>query len=196
MGTPLQIPQDIRIYESSVLDGALRQAEIVSDIVQVKLQSGEQENKPPGVELVHPFAVILSQDCDLNWDFKARQENRQFSLPNVLFCEVVTAQELRGTQEIRSDIWKRIRQNQDERYQFLQAIPPENDAQGLGLPELGLDFKRYFTIPTEEVYRQVVVSAKRRTRLLSPYAEHLGSRFFQFQSRVALPTEHFSAPVE
>jgi hypothetical protein len=195
MGTPVQIPQDIGIYEPPVATGALRQGEVLSQVVQVKLQSAEEENRPT-VELVeHPFAVIVSQDCDLYWDFKARQENRQFSLPSVLFCEVVTAEELRGTPEIKSDIWKRIRQNQDERYQFLQAVPAEKDAQGLGLPELGLDFKRYFTIPTEEVYRQLGASAKRRCRLVTPYAEHLSNRFFQFQSRVALPAEHFSAPV-
>ena len=53
---------------------------------------------------------------------------------------------------------------------------------GEGMPELGIDFKRYFTIPTDEVYFRIRAEAQRRSRLRSPYLEHLSNRFYSFQS--------------
>jgi hypothetical protein len=115
-------------------------------------------------------------------------------IPNVLLCEVTTAEALRDRAEINSGIWKLIRANRDERYQFLQAVAETEDLHGRGLPELSVDFKRYFTIPTEEMYLQLETGTQRRCRLRSPYVEHLSGRFCAFQARVALPGPHFSEP--
>ena len=138
----------------------------------------------------------MTQDCDLDWDYKARQKGseQQKLIPSVLFCEVATAEELFG--RIRnSKIWEKVQQNKDERYQFLQQVSPEDDALGEGLPELGIDFKRYFTIPTGEVYLRLQnPEIRRRCKLNVPYRDHLSTRFCYFQMRVALPAEHASAP--
>ena len=190
-----------RVYARAE-EGPLRQGLILTGLVQAKLQvdwmgpTFTESGKAPFDLTTHPFVVVLSQDCDLDWDHRAREDGGKGDkrLPSVLFCEAIEAKVLRGRSDIKSDIWKRIRLNKDERYQFLQRIPPEEDALGRGLPELGIDFKRYFTIPTDEVYGQLKAVAKRRARLVSPYLEHLGSRFCHFQSRVALPAEHLSEP--
>lgn len=105
---------------------------------------------------------------------------------------MIEAAGLRGAPGINSAIWRRIEQNKDERYQFLKRITPEQDTLGEGLPELGIDFKRYFTIPTDEVYVRLSAGVQRRCRLVSPYLEHLSTRFWYFQARVALPAEHRS----
>jgi hypothetical protein len=147
------------------------------------------------VQLVtHPLAIVMSQDCDLDWDFGARRAGAAPAkqMPSVLFCEAIEAAVLRHSTDINSAIWSRIKINKDERYQFLQRVMPDEDALGEGLPELALDFKRYFTIPTDEVYQRLDFQAKRRCRLVSPYLEHLSSRFFAYQARVALPAEHQS----
>jgi hypothetical protein len=87
-----------------------------------------------------------------------------------------------------------VKINKHERYHFLQLVEPSCDAQGTGLVELGIDFKRYFTLPTEEVYKRVEIgSAKRRCVLESPYLEHFSTRFAYYLSRVALPQDHASA---
>lgn len=128
-------------------------------------------------------------------DFKPRNEGNLESdkiIPSVLFCEVITAEQLRGRADMKSNIWQRIRQNKDERYQFLEKVLSKDDLLGEGLPELGIDFKRYFTIPTDEVYFRLKTDAKRRCRLVSPYLEHLSSRFYYFQNRIALPADHRS----
>lgn len=183
-------------YESSPLGSPLRQGEILSNLLQVRLDPTTiHSEEPVRIIVAHPFAIVVSQDCDLDWDFRARQgqakEHRK--MPNILFCEVTEATTLRGREGINSRIWKRISRNKEERYHFLQKVLPDQDTLGQGLPELAMDFKRYFTIPADELYIRLQHSeAKRRCRLLSPYLEHFTTRFFYFQYRVALPSEHFS----
>jgi hypothetical protein len=190
---------DIAVYTSSPSAGALRQGEILTNLMQICLAPDSIEQSEPLVNPInHPFVIILTQDCDLDWDHRARNgaSPEDKLIPNILFCEMTTAESLKGRADIKSDFWKRIRINKDERYQFLQKVDPGQDALGQGLPELGIDFKRYFTIPTEEVYHRLrMAETKRRCRLISPYLEHLSTRFCYFQFRVALPEEHFSEPL-
>jgi hypothetical protein len=189
-------PQKEKIYEKSTTEGPLRQGEILTGLIQLKLalDSLHSDEGPIFHPVAHPFAIVVTQDCDVIQDFIPRQQGQLSSdkiIPNVLFCEVTTAQELFS--QIRgSDIKKRIKQNKDERYQFLEKVPLEDDALGEGLLELGIDFKRYFSIPTDEVYLRLKNGTRRRCRLFSPYLENFSSRFYYYQSRVALPAEHRS----
>ena len=60
-------------------------------------------------------------------------------------------------------------------------------------PPVGAAFvNSTFTLPTEEVYRQLALSGQRRAVLRPPYLEHLSTRFHYFQFRVALPGDHES----
>ena len=174
----------------------LCQGETISELLQPELEIASVGVAEPirVSRKLHPFAVILSQGCDLGLDFKARagQVKEDKLLPNVLFCEVFTAAELKGSGTMNSQIWGRVQKNKDERYQFLQKVEPIYDAVGLGLPEVGIDFKRYFTLPTDEVYAQLQKTTRRRCRLLSPFLEHLSTRFAHYLCRVALPVEHMS----
>ena len=201
------------VFLPSPAEGVFRQGEILSDVIQVHLRPDSLGPDAGDVELeekVHPYALILTQDCDLDWDFKTRSaavgeeepdtgkrakeaNKRQAKLvPNVLLCELTTAAILRpflaGT-----DILRRIRNNLDERYQCLLAVRPEDDRAGEGLPELVADFKRVFSIPTDELYLRITLGMRRRARLQSPYLQHLSSRFGYYCLRVALPNE---APLE
>lgn len=178
----------------------LRHGEIVSNLIQIHLDIACLGGSEPLVNpRVHPFALVLSQDCDLEQDFKARRGDAKPDkmLPGVLFCEVFTAQYVRtiGPDVITSKIWDLIKINKNERYQFLQCVEASDDRSDEGLQELCIDFKRYFTIPTDEVYRRIELNeAKRRCFLVSPYLEHLSSRFAHFLCRVSLPHDHASVP--
>lgn len=185
------ISQGHHLYEPSPADGPLRQGEIISEIVE-PIPGFEKGFEAPSVALKrHPYVLVLNQDCDLEWDFESRRGGSEGTLPNILLCEAITAEELKLYPQTRgSDIWKRIRNNKDERYQVLRSVGPDEDATGKEIPELGIDFKKYFTLPTQELYRQLKLDAKRRALLVAPYAHHLTSRFFYYQSRVALPEEH------
>ncbi len=181
------------IYAPSPSDGPLVQGEILSQIEQVifslpPLQSPEDREFEVQV---HPWVIVMTQDCDLAQDYRKGVGSMT---PNILFCEVSTAEELskllKGSDA--SARWTQIQQNKDPRYHFLQRATPEFDFQQQGLDEFGIDFKRYFTLPSGEVYSQLTRSAKRHCFLNSPYLEHLAQRFSAFLSRVALDSDHMS----
>ena len=187
------------VYAASAENGPLRQGEILSGVVQFQLDvtglkviPSKGEAAPlSGIE--HPLLIIVSQDCDLDWDHKARCEGKlgNKELPNVFFCEVVDARQLPVPEP---GFWKKIKTNKEERYHFLQQVPRECDALKEGLPEMAMDFKRCFSIPTPEIYFQLLGNDKRRCRLVSPYLEHFSQRVGHFHSRVGLQAEHFSEP--
>lgn len=193
------MPDSQLIYTPSPREGALRQSEILSDLVQSKLslESIRSETENPEIEYVtHPFVMVMSQDCDLELDYKARNGidsvKQDKMIPNILFCEITTAGKLFEL-VAGADVWKRIRQNDHPRYQFLQKAGESDDALGQGLPELGIDFKRYFSLPTDEVYlRMSLGKTYRRCFMKNPYLEHVTTRFYAYKSRVALPVDHQS----
>lgn len=194
------------MFAPSPTEGPLRQGEVLSNVVEVHIRVDSLMNRgnEEGLELeekVHPFALILSQDCDLDWDFKARVETpggdkpvdpreenkRQAKLaPNVLLCELTTPDILRPRLD-GSDILRRIKHNNDERYHYLDASGPAIDAAGEGLPDLVADFKRTFTVPTPEMYQRLRLGTARRAVLQPPYLLHMSSRFGYYCQRVALP---------
>jgi len=197
IATPI-VPTAEEIYDAS--EGSeLRQSEIITGLIQLvtDLDSIKSGSKLIVNSIEHPYVIVVSEDCDLTQDFDARRKNQLTSdkiMPSVLFCQVTTAKELRGPagEGMNKDLWSKVKINKDERYQFLEKVPPASDALGEGLPELGIDFKRHFSLPTEEAYYRIATDAKRRCRLRSPYLEHFSTRFAYFLSRVALPADHRS----
>jgi hypothetical protein len=180
------------IYIPSDPVGPLRQSEILTGLVQVRLDL-TVDAAEGGLEIVdHPYVVVLSQDCDLTQDFEAKTNGSAGSdklLPSILFCEAVVAQNIRANIQ-NKHLWRKVVNNKDERYQVLQSVSADEDQLGQGLPALGVDFKRFFTIPRDEVYFRLKAEAKRRCYMSSPYMEHLSARFAYYQCRVALPADH------
>lgn len=190
-------------YRVAAPDSAspLRQGEILTNLGQFQLDLATiGTNAIRGDTIRHPFAVILTQDCDLEQDHRVRFPAPQASdklIPSVFFCDIIPAEELFSPIVAKlgkkSKAWERIQQNNDIRYHFLQRVEPGCDRLYEELPELAIDFKRYFTLPTEEVYKRIGLGeAMKRGVLVSPYLEHLSSRFASYLSRVALPEDHFS----
>lgn len=184
------------IYRPSPNNGQLYQGEVVSNVVQARLEIesvGQTENVQVSYS-IHPYAIVLTQDCDLESDYLRRTGGRPNSpgVPSILFCEVAEAATFRAG--VGGDIWRRLTQNKDERYQYLRDVEPEADAIKQGIPALVIDFKRYFSIPTDEVLRRLEIGElRRRACLESPYREQLATRLFYFQFRVALIEEHLRA---
>jgi hypothetical protein len=172
------LPGEVVVYVASPSEGEIRQGEIISDLIQARLNiTTVDATSVPKVERVkHPYAIIVSQDCDLLQDFRARSgvAKPDKMLPNILFCEVTTAVELcLGGNGMSARERELFVKNKVERYHFLQKVAPDADALREGLPELGIDFKRYFSVPTDEVYKRLTFEAKRRCYMNSPYFEHL-----------------------
>ena len=190
-------------YEKSRDAGALRQGEILSKVLQVNLLPESIDTLSPTVKRVsHDYAIVVTPECDLDWDFKAQQGNESQGklISNILLCTVIFASDL--ARRINNDRplskrfetrtpWERTRQNKEERYHFLEEIDPNLDLQGQGTRSLGIDFKEFFTLPTDFLYSSIAAGlTQRRSVLLQPYNDHLNSRFAHFQSRIGLPEDH------
>jgi hypothetical protein len=182
-----------RIYYIANANGELRQSEIISGLVQA-------DNYQPAtgdVDLtVRPYAIVMTQDCDLLTDHN--QQNADI-LNGVLLYEAQPYAESRAANE-KSDKrlsgaeWRRIRENNSERYHFLEGVPPECDLLGQGIPPLIIDFRRHFTLRRSDILRQctngTAQGACRRCFLEIPYREHLQTRAAFYFQRVGLPVPH------
>lgn len=200
--SPLVLP-----FRASGAD-AFCSGEILSRVVDLV---GDRDWSSPDREVVfdaveHPYAIILSQGCDLAQDYlkakkfeqRARPENNagpDRELPSILFCEMMDTDTFLA---LNPNVAKSLTQqkdttrNQKPRYHFLPRVEPDRDALGHGLPELVIDFKRYFALETTVAYRQLLGQAKRRAVLNSPFLEHLTQRFASYFSRVGLPVPYAS----
>jgi hypothetical protein len=188
------------IYRASDNKEALRQGEILTGLIQFKpvpSESSPNFDRTQFKPIVHPYAIIVTQNCDLDWDYTARQNQNQPNklLNSILFCQVHTAQEIRSskTVPINSADWNLVKSNRYQQYHFLEKIPLEGESFQEGIPELTVDFKRIFAIDADFLYHQINNNfAKRRTVLESPYLEDFSHRYHDFHGRVALPAQHES----
>jgi hypothetical protein len=208
------LPATVEKYAAVILSERLRQGEILTGLVRVRQSLDSVGKQDVGVdEVTHPYLIVMTQDCDLAQDaeardiqikgtndqsllndpeFKKRFESApKLQIENVLLCEAMSTSEMKNIVPPGKDIWKRIIQNKDERYQCLESVPSTQDLAGTGIPSLGCDFKRFVTIPVDELYRRIELDPSlRRARLLTPYAEHMLHRFCNFQCRIPLPAMH------
>lgn len=190
------------IYQSSIKNTSLRQGEILTGVVQynpvaseLSLESEEMSFEP----IIHPYAIVITQDCDLDWDHRARQSgDAQLSklLNSVILCEIATAREVRDIADknvMNSGEWNLVKSQRHERFYFFEKIPVECELEQVGLPELTADFKKIFGINAAILYRQMEIGiTKRRAILSSPYLEHFSRRYNSFHGRVALPSQYES----
>ena len=171
----------------------LKQGEIINNLFELKLLIPQRitidVNQGVQVEQsIHPYAIVVSQDCDIEQDYKARLHEvpEDKLLTHLLFCALFTQEEIRRRNNLKADQWKRIRQNQDERYHYLVEAPIHGTEDSL--PELIADFKTTFSLRIEFVSWSVSTNqAVRKGGLLSPYLEDFMHRLYSFLGRVATP---------
>jgi hypothetical protein len=191
------------VYLESPTNGALKQGEIISEVYEFQpihpTRQPSGESGTPVQPIHHPHLVVMNPECDLLWDYQARVNDREQAkgfaaardhpslLPHVLMCELYQQDEIRDRSTIGSDIWKRIRQNQDERFHHLYAAPV-GDSQATELPDLYLDFKKILTLPTHLLYEALKSPKIRRLAVVPPvYVQDVMHRFYGFLGRVGVP---------
>jgi hypothetical protein len=173
------------IYQAYVIGDRLRQGQILHAVPSLHL---DEESK--AALITYPHAVLLSQDCDLEQDFNSTTEGKPPVLENALLCRAVPIEEVQAVfrERNQSDLFRRVKQNQDERYQSLTAVTTD-DAELC--PPLVIDFRNYFTVSLSSLYSRMSVGRTTSICALnSPWAEKLSVRFASYLSRIALPTDH------
>jgi hypothetical protein len=165
----------------------LSQGDILRDVT---LSIGREGT--PYLDLFFPYAVIMSQDCDIESDYKERSKSPLVSndkfLNTILICPAyVAAQFALGThidgwqmEGFNEKLMNRMRKNDEyKRYHYLAS---DTDLQ---VPDLVVDFKHFYTASRDDLYRQ-----KNSIYLASInelFREDLSHRFANFLSRIGLP---------
>lgn len=148
------------------------------------------------IELEYPYAIVMSQDCDLQQakNKGIRQEDKveiqsQF-LPNVLLLPAFVGEAARSgdhlikiydirQERIVSRKWDVVKRNGDDRYHYL---PKKRDIQ---VPELLVDFKHYFTLSYDILFNNY--SKRYLATVNELFRENLSHRFTNYLARIGLP---------
>jgi hypothetical protein len=71
------------IYQASDKGSSLRQGEILTGVVQYNPVIDEIPKELQELSftpVLHPYAIVITQDCDLEWDYKAREISNNIQL--------------------------------------------------------------------------------------------------------------------
>ena len=184
------------LYSNSSSSGTLRQGEILSGVNEITFSLDELSQDILSGSTVrvgvkeHPLTIVLSPDCDLEWDYKARKgiannpDNKFIS--HVLLCDLEDEDALRIDRVKARQDRRRVKDNRDERYHYLQASQTNCGSQ---MSEFYIDFKRLFAVQTDYLVRLTTESRQisRLGVLKPPWVQHLSHRFTFFLGRVGLP---------
>jgi hypothetical protein len=184
-------------YEAKYLDRVC-QGNIYRDVSYIVESKSEDEIVREIVRYIEKFAIVVSQDCDLEWDYNNRAEPRETEgriedkyLKNILFCPLYQYESFIKGEHLSE--WKRrmrsfypkererLRTNQEFRFHFLDKCL---DFQ---IPELVADFKHFFTVERELFYSKYHNTAHYLCSLNPLFREDLSTRFSNFLARIALP---------
>ncbi len=138
------------------------------------------------------YCVVLTQDCDLEWDFNYRSEgkkNQDKYLHSILVCPAYPSESLKQgihldnigfrMEKFDPKRWSIIKQNNNLRYHFLEMN------RVFQIPELVIDFKHYYTIPRDKLYADFAKGYLGTINSL--FREQLSQRFAYYLSRIGLP---------
>lgn len=165
------------------------QGDILQNLSMKSLEYVDGEYNIISIDL--PYAVVMTQDCDLEWDYNTRTSVKTHDkyLPTILICPAYLAQLLKDGTHLKnlgqimnkwnSDQFKGIKKQNNDRFHYLE------EHTNLQVAELVIDFKHYYTIPRNALYQ--VYTEKYLASLNQLYREYLSQRFFNYLSRIGLP---------
>ena len=172
------------------------QGDILRDIEVVlwvfKKEKEEETSKIDVNKRGLEYAIILTQECDLEQDVNNRKDYREYSdkfIDSILLIPAYPADKLRQgihikdqkKQSFKSDLWRPIKQNLDYRYHYL------TEYLDFQVPSLVADFKHYFTIPRNVLYETYMNKEHYIASLATLFRENLSVRFAQYLARIGLP---------
>jgi hypothetical protein len=156
------------LLQRAVRDGPLAQGEILSNLVWYRIDApaiADQEAEAAQIRYDH--VVVMTQMCDLQHDFKARFNDREYVtdeyrqrplkhlLEGVLLCKAQKEADFRDTDRgVNRRVFEFAQKNQSDRYHCLGPLlePGANEGQAY---QLFVDFKRFWVCPPESVYAAI-----------------------------------------
>jgi hypothetical protein len=184
---------DVSAYCGIRTNDALRQGEILHDLTYYGVGFDAENQQTPFLASGDiSYAVIMTPDCDLWQDFRSTSNDKDSKLFSILLFGAEESSQVKQRLNYNKAVWDRVENNQLEQFQFLDEIAPGDGIVPGGTPKLVIDFKRYFTLPTKEIYRQLrfpndVRPCQRLCRLTDLWRENLQRRAMSYMQRVGLP---------
>ncbi|MFC1548035.1 hypothetical protein ACFL5M_05870 [Candidatus Neomarinimicrobiota bacterium] len=174
-------------------DERVCQGDILRDVEYFE-RATEQEGIIEVAKIRFPLVIVLTQDCDLQQDYKFRVEDKATQdkwLISVLVAPLYNAEHVYGGEHLSkigissesinrsSTDGRLLKQNQKPRYHFLE-FPQE-----MPLVPSVIDFKHYFSVPV--VYLRELKKTNFLCKVSELYREDISQRFAAFLSRIGLP---------
>lgn len=171
--------------------GRVCQGDILSNVNYV--ESVQETNGQIEVSMItFPYAVVVSQECDLQWDYEKRPV--KFDLISALMIPIYNYEHVldgsylkhlgttMGTfsPNAKKTDNKMLKENKNPRYHYIE-FPEQIDI----VPSVA-DFKQYFTVSIN-----ALIQLKEHDyvcTLATPYKERLVQRFSNYLSRIGLPS--------
>lgn len=184
------VPAGPARYTISAPGTELRQGEIISNLSYYVVR-GDDAGQTDVTAITIPYAIVVTPDCDLLQAFNARRVGQPTKINGVLFFEAEESGSAKTRLNKNRHEWKVIGKNQFEGLHHLDLFRIEDDHLGQQIPNLIVDFKRYFMLPMDEVYRQFDLPgearAARRCCLGDQFREDFSRRVWSFMGRVPTP---------
>jgi hypothetical protein len=178
----------------------LHHGEIVRNVVEfVPTGTVDADGDPEVIKVSHSLVVLITPECDLLSDYRERDtagkspnpEEGKLNgrvLPHAQCCDLLLYDEIRWPYPFNPGTWKRVAELRDERYHRVPADDIRYYGHQFVHPELYLDFKRVFSVPTDYLYAQLSQGTVGSCGgIPEPWINHLVQRCYQFQSRVCVP---------
>jgi len=174
------------------------QGDILKNVEMIEY-AVEKEGNIEISKIIFPLVIVLTQDCDLNQDYKNRNvetpSNHDKHLISVIVAPIYNVEHI-YTGEHLSELGlqmqviskkpdktdnKFLKQNKNPRYHFLEfnkEIP---------IVESVIDFKHYFTVNVK--YLDIHKKENFVCKVSELYREDISQRFSSFLSRIGLPDD-------
>jgi hypothetical protein len=152
--------------------------------------------------IVFPLVIVLTQDCDLEWDHEFRRGKKSKSqdklLISVLVAPLYNAEQVYLGDHLSNLDMKMefinpkkspgefLQKNERPRYHYLTFPPSQH------LVDCIVDFKHYFSVNVQ--YLRRISRNNFVCRLAELDREDLSQRFASYLSRIGLPDQSISKP--
>jgi len=184
MATQVILDRKPRVAQGDVI----REVEFIEFVTE---QAGTLEIS----KIIFPLVVVLTQDCDLEQDFRFRNEGQAGSHDKYLFSVLVApvynldhmcaGEHLSELNMSMQSISRKktpgsfLRNNEWPRYHFIEF--PESTR----LPPSVVDFKHYFSLNVQ--YARTAKQTRFACSLAPLFRDDLSHRFASYLSRIGLP---------
>jgi len=178
------------------LSERVSQGDVYKDIELIE-SANEIDGNIVVSKIMFPLIVVLTQDCDLKFDYDRRYETKDKN-ENKLLLSVIVApiynfehfvlgehlSEIKFRMEVfrkEATPYKNIKNNQNPRYHYLEF------EKGTNIIKTGvIDFKHYFTVNI--LYLESIRKTNFVCKIQPLFREDISQRFASFLSRIGLPT--------